>query len=220
MSLKSTSGTSLTEVMVMMVILGISIVGIYSMVDSGRKLANLTDTRLSAINIAREGLESVATLRDTFALKWYDSGACGWTSAFFSLDEQILINTPSNCPQELPTTYILKDDKTLTVSAGSSVCINELGWYSQEQSMSSGADNTNCQAPTFDNKCSCADTLTLCGKNITQECKTNFKRDIIFTTCDAPIDLEYCVEVNSKVVWWTEDADDTLELSQIMTPLD
>jgi len=76
MSLKSTSGTSLTEVMVMMVILSMAIVGIYSMVNSGGELALLTDTRLKAINIAREGLESVATLRDTFALKGFEPGEC------------------------------------------------------------------------------------------------------------------------------------------------
>lgn len=77
MSLKSTSGTSLIEVMVMMVIFSISIVGIYSMVNSGRELASLTDARLTAVNIAREGLESVATLRDTFALKGFEPGTCG-----------------------------------------------------------------------------------------------------------------------------------------------
>jgi Tfp pilus assembly protein PilV len=73
MSLRHTSGTSLVEVMVMMVILGISIVGIYGMVDSGKRLASLTDTRLNAVNIAREGLESVTTLRDSFALSGYES---------------------------------------------------------------------------------------------------------------------------------------------------
>lgn len=102
MSLKGTSGTSLTEVMVMMVILGMAIVGIYSMVNSGRELATLTDTRLTAINIARDGLESVATLRDTFGLKGYESGNCGAVPdpAFFSIDEEVLTDTPSvNCPQ-------------------------------------------------------------------------------------------------------------------------
>lgn len=54
MSLRHTSGTSLVEVMVMMVILGISLVGIFSLVDSGQKLATLSDIRLNAINIARE----------------------------------------------------------------------------------------------------------------------------------------------------------------------
>ncbi len=134
MSLKSTSGTSLTEVMVMMVILGISLVGIYSMVNSGQQLATLSDTRLSAINIGREGLESVATLRDTFALKGYESGDCSPSlNAFFSINEELLTNVlPINCP-EISTQYILDDDKKLVVeTANFDVCINEFGWYSQE----------------------------------------------------------------------------------------
>ena len=123
MSLRHTSGTSLVEVMVMMVILGISIVGIYSMVDSGKRLAALTDTRLNAVNIAREGLESVTTLRDSFALSGYESGSCSDSpslSFFFSIDGNIFLDT--NCPKvstispapgvEKP--YILKDNKTLT----------------------------------------------------------------------------------------------------------
>lgn len=121
MSLRHTSGTSLVEVMVMMVILGISIVGIYSMVDSGKKLASLTDTRLNAVNIAREGLESVTTLRDSFALSGYESGTCTDPSLsfFFSTDGNIFLDT--NCPQVstigssgIEKPYILKDNKTLT----------------------------------------------------------------------------------------------------------
>lgn len=105
MSLRSTSGSSLVEVMVMMVILSISIVGIYSMVNSGQKLAALTDTRLTAVNIAREGLESVTSLRDTFGLKNYESGVCEdstniGTNAFFSTNGTLLSDDPNfNCPK-------------------------------------------------------------------------------------------------------------------------
>lgn len=94
-----------------------AIVGIYGMVNSGRQLALLTDTRLKAINIAREGLESVATLRDTFALKGFEPGQCGATgpNAFLSIDEELLTETsPINCPQ-ISVNYILEDGKTLTV---------------------------------------------------------------------------------------------------------
>jgi hypothetical protein len=136
MSLKGTSGTSLVEVMIMMVIFGMSIVGIYGLVNSGRELATLTDTRLMAINIAREGLESVATLRDTFGLKGYESGTCRAAPinpAFFSIDERVLTATdPINCPQ-ISNTYILQNNKTLIVEGTNyDVCINESGWYSQE----------------------------------------------------------------------------------------
>ncbi len=144
MSLRGTLGTSLVEVMVMMVILGISIVGIYSMVDRGRELANLTNTRLSAVNIAREGLESVTTLRDTFALNGYESGTCSIPSsvdAFMSIDGHILLE--DNCPRVITvnpiTYYILSDTKTLKTEATNyTVCMNEFGWYSQEYSVKNG----------------------------------------------------------------------------------
>lgn len=160
MSLRNTLGSSLVEVMVMMVILSMSIVGIYSMVNSGKKLAALADTRLAALNIAREGLESVATLRDTFALGGYKAGSClgdipPAIKAFFSTDGTTLLDYPEfNCPHVfVPETqpdpapltprgdpyYILTDDKTLEHESEPGVditdfkvCVNEFGWYSQE----------------------------------------------------------------------------------------
>lgn len=54
-----------------MLIISISVIGIYSMVNNGQKLATLTDNRLTAINIAKEGIESIGALRDTFVLRSY-----------------------------------------------------------------------------------------------------------------------------------------------------
>ena len=51
------SGFSIVEVIVMMVILSFSILGVYSMVNSGQKFAQSTDNRLTALNIARSGIE-------------------------------------------------------------------------------------------------------------------------------------------------------------------
>ncbi len=92
------------------------------MVDSGQKLATVTDTRLVAVNIAREGLESVTTLRDTFSLESFSSGTCTIGSetveAFFTTNgSQILTD---NCPIVATTTsspsasapyYILADSR-------------------------------------------------------------------------------------------------------------
>lgn len=217
MSLRHTSGTSLVEVMVMMVILGISIVGIYGMVDSGKRLASLTDTRLNAVNIAREGLESVTTLRDSFALSGYESWTCsvGGSSYFFSTDGNILLDLPYNCPTPSTTPppasetpYILKDDKVLENETASNfiVCTNEFGWYSQEYAVKT--------APTTP----CTSTVPFCTANTTQSCQTKFQRKITFRDC-APSNSAYCMEVISKV-WWWDTASDSLELSQIMTSLD
>ncbi len=236
MSLKSTSGTSLVEVMVMMVILWISIVGIYTMVDSGKQLATLTDTRLNAVNIAREGLESVTTLRDTFALKGYESSTCSGANpnnvgAFFTIDGSIILDTNCPIPFNIEKPYILTDDKTLTEEfkepTNFDLCINEFGWYSQEWSMSQGSTVDNCSDTSPGSSCSCANTLTLCETNTTKSCKTRFKRKITFksdsnSNCGGIDDSQYCVEVFSHV-WWGTDSDDTntsIALQQIITPLD
>ncbi len=232
MSLRSTSGTSLVEVMVMMVILGIAIVGIYSMVNRGRELADLTNTRLSAVNIAREWLESVTTLRDTFALNGYESGACWTVGAFFSVDGHILLD--DNCPLVSGVSsesYILSDLKTLTPNTANptnfDVCMNEYGWYSQEQSMSTWATVDNCANPGVSSECSCTDTLTFCEENTTKSCKTTFKRKITFSNsnCPDPKNTQFCIEITSKVWWWeteptSTDSTQSLTLSQIITPLD
>jgi len=223
MSLRNTSGSSLVEVMVMMVILSMSIVGIYSMVNSGKKLASVADTRLAALNIAREWLESVATLRDTFALGGYKAGSCldgVATNAFFSTDGAILLDVPDfNCPQVFnadvpqpvpaPLTpigdpyYILTDDKKVTIEGDDyEVCMNEFGWYSQEFS-----DKTN--------NIKCTDEADYCSDTTTQKCQTRFERKISFHAC-TPSDTKYCIIVKSTVSWW----DGSLELSQILAPLD
>jgi Tfp pilus assembly protein PilV len=48
------SGSSIVEVVIMMLIISMSIIGIYSMVNNGQRLAILTDDRLTAINMAKE----------------------------------------------------------------------------------------------------------------------------------------------------------------------
>ena len=59
------SGSSIVEVIVMMLIMSISIVGVYSMINNAQKLAKSTDDRLLATNLAKEALESVESLRDS-----------------------------------------------------------------------------------------------------------------------------------------------------------
>jgi len=225
MSLKSTSGTSLTEVMIMMVILGISMVGIYSMVNSGQKLSSLAYARLTALNIAREWIESVSTLRDTFDLSGYSSGTCTGTNpdvdAFFSIDGGLLLD--SNCP-EINLPYTLQDDKTL-INAWwvFDICNNESGWYSQEFSSLWGNTLAICRTGPNPIWCvPCSTTPTICTGNTIQSCKTRFKRNISFDTCIDPVNSQYCLIITSKV-WWGDnenDSDTSLTLSQIITPLD
>lgn len=119
---------TLVEVVVMMVILSVALVGIYSLVNSGQRLASQSDNRLVAVNIARAGLEGVTSLRDTSLLQKFSANR----DCFFSIDGEVL---PGKC-LDINSQYILLDDGTLASSADFSVCINENGWYSQENSTS------------------------------------------------------------------------------------
>ncbi len=47
-------GNSIIEVIVVIVILTIGIIGTYGIIDRGQKLANSSENRIKAINIARE----------------------------------------------------------------------------------------------------------------------------------------------------------------------
>lgn len=182
-----------------MVIVSVSIVGVYSMINNAQKLAKTTDDRLIATNLAKEWLESVKALRDTFKLRAYE----GTDNCFFTIDISNL--NDSKCYQngitQTTARYLLLDNKTLAVNPDTTptpVCINSAGWYSQEFSTGS----TACK------------TATLCGGNVQKWCKTRFTRNIVFEPCTEP--MNECVKVRVDITWWKWSAD-TLELRQVFT---
>ncbi len=186
--------------MIMMLILSISIIGIYTMVNNGQKLALLTDNRLIAINIAKEGIETVGALRDTFSLRAYGASNC-----FFTVDGK----NYGNCPvlNNTTTDYIINDAKTLTAKATGNfpVCINENGWYSQEN------------LKTVPTVTPCSNSITnMCGGSQTKLCRTQFTRKINFSKCAAPDDPNVCIKAKVTVTWWS-GKDKTITLEQIFT---
>lgn len=191
------SGSSIVEVVIMMLIISMSIIGIYSMVNNGQRLAILTDDRLTAINMAKEWLESIGALRDTFALRSFSASNC-----FFTIDG----TNYGNCPLVAPVTnYVLSDTKTLVgkISTGDfSVCMNEHGWYSQEKIN----DTTPCTQ----------NVSVICGGENTSNCKTRFTRNITFKNCSNPRDVNQCIVAVVRVIWWT-DSDKSITLEQIFT---
>jgi len=194
------SGSSIVEVVVMMVIISVSIVGVYSMVNSAQKLAKTTDDRLIATNLAKEWLESVGALRDTFKLRAYE----GTNNCFFTIDISNLDDT--KCYRDgviTGTEYILLDNKTLSVNADPQaipVCINTDGWYSQEFSKT----GVECK------------TSPTCGWALQKECRTQFTRNIIFEPC-WPEPLNECIRTRVEITWWKKADIESLSLSQILT---
>lgn len=174
-----------------MLIMSISLIGIYTLVHSSQKLARIADERLVATNLAKESLESIGALRDTFLLRAYEVTGC-----FFTIDTSN--GDSAKCPQ-IDTDYILSDEKTLiTTTPPSPVCINKDGWYSQE----SWADGIACSdAPK-------------CNESKQYECQTAFSRTIRFESCDAG--TTECIQAEAIVQWWSSE-EESLTLKQIFT---
>lgn len=173
-----------------MLIMSISIIGIYTLVNSAQKLAKTADDRLIATNLAKEWLESIGALRDTFLLRAYQVEGC-----FFSID--ISNGDTSKCP-EADENYFLKDNKTLTTTGSADICIETNGWHSQELSRE---------------WTTCVDTPR-CWGILQKECRTPFSRTITFTSCEGGLDE--CVEAQVDVKWG-ESPDKELSLKQIFT---
>lgn len=211
---KKLHGSSLVEVMIMMLILSVSIVGIYSMVGSGQKLATITDERRLALNLAREGLEGIGNLRDTFTLRSYSppTGLSDLNSCFFTTNG---LNYGS-CPSTLPDSkYVLQYNDSgnseysggytlkLPTAADFSVCIDKNGWYSQSMIYPSNP------ASTYTNT-----TLPTCKWSNDISCRTKYERFITFKSCGTG--PKVCITATVSVSWGTSD-DKKVVLEQSFT---
>ncbi len=175
-----------------MLIMSISLIGIYTLVHSSQKLARIADERLVATNLAKESLESIGALRNTFLLRAYEVTGC-----FFTVDASN--GDSAKCPQ-IDTDYILSDEKTLIMTTEIvPVCINKNGWYSQE----SWADWIRCS------------DVPKCNESKQYECQTPFSRSITFAYCDGAR-LDTCIRAQTFIKWWS-DITERLSLEQIFT---
>ena len=67
-----------------MVILSLAIVGVFWLVQNGMRLTNLTEHRITALNLAREWVEAVSNIRDTNWLKYTNDTDLCWMTARYS----------------------------------------------------------------------------------------------------------------------------------------
>lgn len=67
---KSSSGSTIVEAMIVLVIVTIGLTGTYELLHGGIKLASSTESRIQAINLAREGIEAMENIRNTNWIKF------------------------------------------------------------------------------------------------------------------------------------------------------
>lgn len=90
---KTFRGSTIAEAMIVLLVVTVGVTGTYQMLQSGVKLASVTESRIQAINLAREGIEAAENIRNTnwtkfssdlencFDVADYNAGCIGNASA-------------------------------------------------------------------------------------------------------------------------------------------
>lgn len=62
---KTSRGSTIAEAMIVLLVVTAGVTGTYQMLQGGVKLASATESRIQAINLAREGIEAMENVRNT-----------------------------------------------------------------------------------------------------------------------------------------------------------
>lgn len=62
---RKTGGSTIVEAMIVLIVVTVGVTGTYEILQGGVKLASSTESRIQAINLAREGVEAMENIRNT-----------------------------------------------------------------------------------------------------------------------------------------------------------
>lgn len=196
-------GSSIIEVIVVIVILSIWIVWAYWMLNSWQKLANTTENRIKAINIAREWIEAVGNIRDTNWIKFSSDYQNCWNTKNY--DDGCIGNAITIPTKRFSSwSYILIQSGSLWTLSWVSNPSSTYTWGLTQFPVSYDSDWLIIQTGSV-NKCT-TNTSTWCLSIFTREIKISY----IWTTDP---ETASWMEVHSIVKWvdnskvWTYEID-------------
>ncbi len=168
------TGSSIIEIIVVILVLTTGIIGVYSILSSSSRLAATTEKRVQAINLAREGLEIGQNIRDTNWIRFSSDYENCWST--FNNDSTCIGNNSfSNKLNGVYVPILNGSLWTLWAASDSGVYINNNGlpvqWITTP--------------PT-----------NLCSNVIQKDCRSFFTRTIAFTPSGT-----WTLNVTSTVSW-------------------
>ena len=158
-------GSSLIEIMAMMVILGLAVTAMFSTVTSGIYLATDSESRIKAINLAREWIEGATNLRNTNWLRFSSDQINCWRILEYNStcigSTPLFVDSNSFGTGATPTSYILENKNGawyLTGTTSGSWLWVDTNWYYYASGITA-----------WD---------TLCTFDVTTNCRSLFTREI------------------------------------------
>ena len=146
------SGASLIEIMAMIAVLGLAVTAMFSTVIGGIYFARDSESRVKAINLAREGIEWVTNLRNTNWLRFSSDQTNCWKVQWYAAG--CIGDSLSATPRLAVASYVLINTNgawylTGTVT-GSGLWIDSNGYYSASSATTPKCTitlTTNCRSP-------------------------------------------------------------------------
>lgn len=189
--------STLIEAMVVLVIVTIGVTGTYQVLEGGNRLAETTEARIQAINLAREGIEAVENIRNTNWVKF----SSDYENCFD------VLNYDGTC---------VGNASTAKMSDGvPRILVNQDGmWYL------SGSSTTWSGVTIASNGVSvqgAGSTLAYCNSKAPRNCRTPFFRTVTITNVGASGSKKFQV---TSTVSWRDDSKNTpyrIQLTHILT---
>ncbi|MBX9809842.1 type II secretion system GspH family protein [Candidatus Gracilibacteria bacterium] len=186
-------GSSLIEIMAMMAVLGIAVAAMFSTVIGGIYFAKDSETKIKAINLAREGIEGITNLRNTNWLRFSSDQINCWRIEGYQ----------SNCIGN--SSFALNNSVGTGGTATSYVLENKNGaWYLTGTTSGSGlwVDNNGFY---YSSGITAGDIR--CNFDITTNCRSPFTRIIrIFI----PAGSTGSMSITSRVDWFERRAQNVI----------
>jgi Tfp pilus assembly protein PilV len=170
--------------MVVIVILSVGIIGAYGILGSGNKLAQTTESRIQAINIAREGLEAIENIRDTNWIQLSSNMKECWNT--LNYNNACIIGGPSDV---MSGTYVLEKNENgnWTLSGiETPPTPSTFSTYKNTFKVMLDEHGLTTQSGAYGSACSSTQT---------KECQTPFTREILI------IPEDNTMSVSSRVYW-------------------
>lgn len=179
---------TMVELMAALGILSLGITALLQTLWWGIKYANDTENNIKAINIAREGIESVINIRDTNWLRFSSDR----TNCWIVKDYQASCIGDSTPPEITTWPYTIVSSNGAWYLSWVAAGINPItNWAAYKQQFRVGIDAEWFYTQT-------GVSTTSCDSTITKNCVTNFTREIYITSAG------WNLSVQSIARWFQE----------------
>lgn len=201
----SRRGATMIELMAMLAIVGLGLGSMFAVVTSGIYFSKDTEDTIKAINLAREWIEWVTSIRNTNWLRFSSDRTNCWKSDGY---DSVCIGSDTLGDKIWSWSHILYTENGLWYLSGATTLNPQNNWANY-----SATYQTIQDSDWFFNQTG-STSLPTCNSTLQQQCRSIFTREIIISQPDPPnSDTLYI----TSIVYWNTKRLQKVELKTTLT---